>query len=230
MNSVTIASAVIVAVGTLFDIIGLDCINSGHLFFASQYIPMPDYNHLTSHRVHGSRRRFIKASLLSLPTAVAAPAVIGTARAATAPRDLKFYHTHTGEKLSVEYHDVKEQVSGALQEVNQFLRDFRTGEVHPIDPGLLVLLCDLKDKTGCSGRYEVISGYRSPKTNAQLRNNSSGVAKKSLHMKGKAIDIRLTGFDTKKLQEASKTLAMGGVGYYQKSDFVHVDTGRVRFW
>ncbi|MGH8199125.1 MAG: YcbK family protein [Steroidobacteraceae bacterium] len=114
--------------------------------------------------------------------------------------------------------------------MNHFLRDFRTGEVHPIDPGVLDVLFDLKTRTGCDESFHVISGYRSPRTNAMLRRRSTGVAAHSLHMRGQAIDVRLPGIPTKHLQELALALRRTGVGYYPKSDFVHLDAGRVRFW
>lgn len=150
--------------------------------------------------------------------------------AAARPRELKFYHLHTGEKLSVEYHDGHSYQMDALAEVNRYLRDFRTGEVHDIDPQLLDALHDLRDSVGKNGTFEIISGYRSPKTNAALRERSKRVAKRSLHMQGKAMDVRLPGVDTLTLRRAAMDLRRGGVGYYAKSNFVHIDTGRVRFW
>jgi uncharacterized protein YcbK (DUF882 family) len=118
----------------------------------------------------------------------------------------------------------------ALEEINYYLRDFRTGDIHPIDPKLLDTLCAIRNKFGGKGRFEVISGYRSPRTNQSLRGKSSGVAKRSLHMKGKAIDVRLTGVQTNKIRQNAINMQCGGVGFYAKSDFVHLDTGRVRFW
>ena len=118
----------------------------------------------------------------------------------------------------------------ALARVNHFLRDFRTGEVHEIDPGLLDILYEVYVAVGGSGVFEVISGYRSPETNEMLRKQRQGIASGSLHQKGLAIDVRLTGVDTEKLRDAALDLARGGVGYYRDSNFVHLDTGRVRRW
>ena len=118
-----------------------------------------------------------------------------------------------------------------MAEVNRVLRDYRTGEVHPIEPKLLDLLHTLNQDMDCGGTaFEVISGYRSPKTNAALHERSNGVASKSLHMQGMAIDIRLAGCDLKRLHDAAQSMRVGGVGYYPSLDFVHVDTGRVRYW
>ena len=145
-------------------------------------------------------------------------------------RELAFYHTHTGKNLSIIYHDGQSHLNSALHEINQFLSDFRTGEVYPIDPRLLDALYLLQQKSGVENNFEVISGYRSPKTNAKLRHKSNGVAKRSLHMQGKAIDIRLKGFNTKSLRDTAIAMKVGGVGYYRSSDFIHIDTGRVRYW
>jgi uncharacterized protein YcbK (DUF882 family) len=141
--------------------------------------------------------------------------------------NLSFYHTHTGETLKV---NLKEISGQALHKVHHFLRDFRTGEIHPIDPQLLSILGHIKKRSGSTGTFEVISGYRSPKTNKMLSTASKGVAKKSLHMGGRAIDVRLTDLRTRDLRDIACSLKQGGVGYYPKSDFVHIDTGRVRSW
>ena len=114
--------------------------------------------------------------------------------------------------------------------VNILLRDFRTGESHRIDPTLLDILYDLQVLADRDAHYEVISGYRSPQTNAMLHQLSSGVAEHSQHILGKAIDVRLSGFSTRTLSEHARSLSRGGVGFYANSDFVHVDTGRIRYW
>jgi uncharacterized protein YcbK (DUF882 family) len=176
------------------------------------------------------RRRF----LLQAGAVCGAVAAFGSrpAQALTpaAPRRLRFVHTHTGETLSTEYFDGTNYAGGALTEVNHLLRDFRTGESHAIDPALLDLLYDLQRRADHDAPYEIISGYRSPATNAMLHSRSSGVAEHSQHLLGKAIDVRLGGFATRSLGEHARALARGGVGYYAASDFVHVDTGSVRFW
>ncbi len=146
------------------------------------------------------------------------------------PRDtLSFFHTHTEEILTIPYPLPRNSAHSIMQDVNYFLRDFRTGNVHDIDPELLDILFNIKRRT--DGRtFQVISGYRSPATNRMLRKRSHGVAKYSLHMSGKAIDIRLTGVDTLTVRNCALALKRGGVGYYRKSDFVHVDSGRFRYW
>ena len=151
---------------------------------------------------------------------------------ATDSRELSFYHTHTGKRLSVVYWQDGGYVEPALDDINRFLSDFRTGDIVDIDPALLDLIYDVRDSLGSVGTYQIISAYRSPKTNAMLRGRSasSGVAKQSQHLLGKAIDVRLEGVDTATLRDAAIALQRGGVGYYEASNFVHMDTGRVRRW
>jgi len=145
-------------------------------------------------------------------------------------RSLRLTHTHTGERLAVEYFSGGTYQQDAIATVNHFLRDFRTSEVHAIDPDLLDLLHGVTDLTGSTQPFQVISGYRSPATNDMLRHRSEGVASGSLHMKGQAIDIRLGDVPLATLRKAALAVRRGGVGYYPASDFVHVDTGRVRTW
>jgi uncharacterized protein YcbK (DUF882 family) len=152
------------------------------------------------------------------------------AAGASPPRTLAFDHLHTGERLNVAYFDAGRYVPDALAAVDRLLRDFRTGDVGPIDPALLDLLHTLRARTGSARPFQIISGYRSPATNAALRRRSSGVAGGSLHMHGKAVDIRLADVPLGALRDAALALRTGGVGYYPGSDFVHVDTGRVRAW
>ncbi len=145
-------------------------------------------------------------------------------------RDLSFLNLHTGERLKVTYWANGDFVAESLSEINHLLRDFRTGDTHRIDPRLLDILYGVREQLGTHKEFHIISGYRSPKTNHLLRTRSHGVAKHSLHMQGKAIDIRVPGYDIHRLQRAAKSLKAGGVGLYTKSNFVHVDTGRVRYW
>ena len=145
-------------------------------------------------------------------------------------RRLAFYHTHTGETLDIVYSERGIYVPDALAEIHHLFRDFRTGDVHPIDPGLLDVLHDVQHATGSSGHFEIISAYRSPATNRMLASRSHGVADHSLHLQGQAIDVRLPGVRTVDLRTAGLRLGSGGVGYYPESDFVHLDTGRVRSW
>jgi len=160
----------------------------------------------------------------------AAPVSVSASLGLAPTRALRFAHTHTGERLAVEYFSRGDYLPDALSTVNYFLRDFRTGDVHDIDAGLLDLLHQLHAVTGSAKPFQVISGYRSPVTNQRLRQKSEGVAAGSLHMQGQAIDIRLADIPLPKLRNAARTARRGGVGFYPASDFVHVDTGRVRTW
>lgn len=170
-----------------------------------------------------SRRRFVAAlGATALPSVAAA--------AQDAPHVLRFEHLHTGEKLDVEYFSGGAYLPDALGSVNRLLRDFRSGEVAEIDVGLLDLLYRLALRIGARQPFQVISAYRSPATNRALRSRSSGVAEGSLHMRGQAIDIRVASVPLPVLRAAAWSLQSGGVGYYAASDFVHVDTGRVRAW
>lgn len=172
--------------------------------------------------------RLAPGSLLSLALAVlmlpAEPIL------AVDERSLSFYHTHTQKTLEVTYQRNGEFIESALSEINGFLFDFRTGDATTIDPDLVDLIYEVREATGSAGTFEVISAYRSPKTNAQLRSKSSGVAKNSQHLLGKAIDVRLRGVELTTLRDAALAMQAGGVGYYEKSNFVHIDTGRVRRW
>ena len=167
-----------------------------------------------------------------LGAALALLATISQGSATTDERELSFYHTHTGKRLEVVYWRDGDYNPEALEEINHFLSDFRTGDMAEIDPALLDVIHDVRASLGSDGTYQVISAYRSPKTNEMLRgrSTSSGVAKKSQHLLGKAIDVRLEGVPTAKLRDAAIKLQRGGVGYYADSDFVHMDTGRVRRW
>lgn len=148
----------------------------------------------------------------------------------TRERSLAFYNLHTGESLKTTFCIGHQFLPDSLREVNHLLRDHRTGEACDISPKLLVLLHDLQKLLGNRHPFHVVSGYRSPATNNLLRQHSDGVAKKSLHMQGKAIDIRLPGTQLGKLHRGAVSLKRGGVGLYSQSDFVHLDVGRVRYW
>jgi uncharacterized protein YcbK (DUF882 family) len=174
-----------------------------------------------------SRRAFLGTVVASVPFIAVYPPVVA---AAASSRALHFTHTHTGERLAIEYFSGGAYLPDALATVNHFLRDFRTGDIHRIDPELLDLLHGLAVATDTSEPFHVISGYRSPATNDMLRHRTEGVAAGSLHMVGQAIDIRLSDVPLAKLRQAALNARRGGVGYYPASDFVHVDTGRVRMW
>jgi uncharacterized protein YcbK (DUF882 family) len=145
-------------------------------------------------------------------------------------RSLSFVHTHTGERLTSVYFQGGHYRDTELAKINYLLRDFRTGEIHPIEPAVLDILADLRTLADRAAPYEVISGFRSAQTNAALRRRSSAVAEHSLHMQGRAIDVRLEGFATARLHELALGMRRGGVGFYPASDFLHLDDGRVRAW
>jgi len=166
--------------------------------------------------------------IVSSPASPAAPAV--HTRTSKAVKRLAVLNLHTDERCDVVYRENGVCIDEAAQQLDRVLRDFRTGEVHPIDRELFDLLADLHDRVDGNGPFHVISGYRSPKTNAMLNKKSSGVATRSLHMDGKAIDIRLPGRALTSVRDTALAMKRGGVGYYARSDFVHVDTGRVRRW
>jgi uncharacterized protein YcbK (DUF882 family) len=209
--------------------------------------------HRTGHvsRTDGLRRRTFlgigaaAAASVLLPTRVlgegstvpaglipeTAPPAPVPAAAKPIERTLSFFNTHTSERLSVAYCCDGEYQPDALKQINHILRDHRANEIKPIDPKLLDLLHELGGVLETDQPFHVISGYRSPNTNGMLRaNGGGGVATGSLHMVGKAIDIRIPGVKLDHLRASARALKLGGVGFYPASNFVHVDTGRVRFW
>jgi uncharacterized protein YcbK (DUF882 family) len=147
-----------------------------------------------------------------------------------ASRSLSFYNTHTNESLEVCYYKNDRYDPYALSQINFILRDHRTGDIRPIARELLDLLTIVASQAKTQNTFHVISGYRSPATNAMLHSMSRGVARKSLHMFGKAIDIRVPNYSTLTLRDLCLSLHQGGVGYYSKSDFLHLDIGPVRYW
>lgn len=185
---------------------------------------MPADGHLT-------RRRFLQLGALLAAGLVLPPSLQAVPRPdERGERHLKFFNTHTQERLEVCYLRDGHYHSEAIEAVNNILRDHRTNEVHPIDLRLLDLLHTIRTKAGQDSCLHIISGYRSPATNTELRRRNRGVAKRSLHMLGHAVDIRIPGVRTTKLRKIAMGLNQGGVGYYRKSDFVHVDIGPVRVW
>ncbi len=176
--------------------------------------------------VDPTRRLLLRASVAGSVLAVTPLSRVW----ATSERSLTLHNLHTGERVSQPYWMNGNYLPDGLSAINTVLRDHRSGEVYPIDPGLLDMLSALQDGVASQREFEVISGYRSPATNAKLQANSSGVAKRSLHMQGRAIDIRLPGTRLKHLHRAAREMKAGGVGLYTGSNFIHVDTGRVRYW
>jgi uncharacterized protein YcbK (DUF882 family) len=154
------------------------------------------------------------------------------AEAAAGPRtcSLELKNLHTGEVLKVTFDRDAGPDAAALAQLQHLLRDYRVDEEHAMDPALYGLLCDLANAAGYPARYEVISGYRSPRTNKKLHDAGHQVAEHSQHMEGHAIDVRLVGCELAKFRDTALQARRGGVGYYPSSNFVHVDTGRVRTW
>ena len=151
-------------------------------------------------------------------------------RLSTPERRLSFYNTHTDEKLEVCYYAQSQYRPNALKKISYIFRDHYSGKIKPIHKDLIDFLHTISDTIGDGVQFHIISGYRSPETNAMLRRKTRAVAKNSLHMQGKAADIRIPDYDTKRLSHICLKMQAGGVGYYPKSDFVHVDTGTVRCW
>lgn len=188
-----------------------------------------------------NRRRFLIASTqLALGLCLVSPGELVAKYTTSRPsellakkkklsRPITLVHTHTQETFRLRYLG-KSCPTTVKRGLYSFLRDHRTGDVHPIDFRLMDILHTIQRELGSKGVYEVISGYRSPKTNALLRGRSGGVAKHSLHLKGQAIDVRLSDVSTRHLRDVAVSLRAGGVGYYAQSDFVHIDTGNIRIW
>lgn len=172
-------------------------------------------------------RQGVAAAMVLLHPALARPA---PAAGAAGPARLAFYNTHTDERLDVVYREADGYVPAALAAIARVLRDHRNDAVMPIDPRLLEQLSRIGTMLDTTEPFHVISGYRSPETNARLAAAGDGVARHSLHLEGRAIDIRLPGRPLAELHRAALTLRAGGVGRYSASNFVHIDTGRVRAW
>ncbi len=181
------------------------------------------------------RRSFLKssvviASALSMPALARAANGANAAAAAPGERVLRLYNTHTGESVKSVFWAEGNFIPDSLAEINKLLRDHRSNTIAPIDPALLVLLERVSAQFGNQKLMHVISGYRSPESNKKLAAASGGVAKHSMHLEGKAIDIRMPGQDLASLHKAAMNAKGGGVGYYPDSQFVHMDTGRPRHW
>ncbi|HET8732313.1 MAG TPA: DUF882 domain-containing protein [Anaeromyxobacteraceae bacterium] len=177
-----------------------------------------------------TRRRFLLGAGAAATAALLAPRLALAGLGTSGERAVSFLHTHTGERLALAYWDDGHYLEEGMSRIETFLRDFRTGERHPIDPALLDQLHALRVATGSRAPFQVISGYRSSATNEALRAGGGGQARHSLHMEGRAIDVRLADVRSSALRDAALDLALGGVGYYPSQDFVHVDTGRPRRW
>ncbi|MDR9500399.1 MAG: YcbK family protein [Desulfurivibrionaceae bacterium] len=181
-------------------------------------------------RLVGRRRLLKLGAVATVGALLHHPLAVKAGRLLEPSRQLNLFNTHTGETLSTEYYSDGRYSREALQAINHILRDFRTGEVKPIDIHLLDLVHTITTKVKSGAPVHIISGYRSPQTNRSLARASNGVASRSLHMDGMAMDLRIPGCDLTALHKVARAMAAGGVGYYQESNFVHIDTGRVRFW
>ncbi|MEX2482095.1 MAG: DUF882 domain-containing protein [Gammaproteobacteria bacterium] len=182
-------------------------------------------HHETPRSARVNRRRLLQLGLAcAMTSALPAWAKVPQTRA------LAFDHLHTGEQLEIIYFEQGQYDDGALAAINRLLRDFRTGDVHPIRTELLDQLSLVHAAAGSDAPFQIISAYRSAKTNGMLQRKSSGVASRSLHMDGMAIDVRLPDVKTHHLRDVAADLRLGGVGYYAQSNFVHLDIGRPRQW
>ena len=182
-------------------------------------------------RIRLSRRGFIKfGSLAALVFLSPSPGFAAARKYSSPKKSLRFYNTHTEETLETVFWANGKYLQTALSDINYILRDHRTGEIKCIDPKLLDLLHAVNRRVRAEESFHIISGYRSPDTNAQLRACTRGIAKNSLHIQGQAIDIRVPGCSLPTLRNAAMSLKKGGVGYYPHSDFIHVDVGPVRYW
>lgn len=186
-----------------------------------------------SNEVFLTRREIIKATMWGMIGSAILPG-LANATAMKMPDaggfDISFQNQHTGESFKGTYRAGDRYLPDAFEEINYVLRDFRTNEVFPIDPRAIDIIYMVRKKAERNEPLEVLSGYRSPGTNARLSRASTGVAKHSLHLTGQAIDFRLPGFSTRNLQRLAVNLRAGGVGYYKSSNFLHIDTGQVRNW
>ena len=167
------------------------------------------------------------AAMLALPVL---DLQASAADSAESRRRLELTNLHGGEKLTVTFHNQRDIAPDTLAAMRHLLRDYRVNEEHDIDFGLFMQLTDLARECGVPAKYEVISGYRSPATNAKLRAAGHAVAEKSQHMEGHAIDVRLKDCPLARLRELALAAKRGGVGFYPRSNFIHIDTGRVRSW
>jgi uncharacterized protein YcbK (DUF882 family) len=177
------------------------------------------------------RRRFLSIGLTTAASALFR--LQGLAAASNIfeeDRSLLLFNAHTEEFANITYWSGGDYISKALDEINHIFRDHYDGSIKPIDKRLLDLLFFTREKLESSEPFHLVSGYRSPKTNAILRKKNRSVAKRSLHMDGMAADIRLPGQRLRDLRRAARSFKAGGVGYYPHSRFVHVDVGEVRYW
>jgi uncharacterized protein YcbK (DUF882 family) len=180
--------------------------------------------------VVASRRSFLKAAASVSLLTLSGTGVLNAAAKCPPRKVLDLKNIHTGDKLRLTYFERGLYIDDALQEISYLMRDYHTGDMHPIDPALLDLLYDLKLELGLDKSFLVSSGYRSPRTNARLRKRNRNVSPHSLHMQGRAIDLHVEGLETRRIRNAALALRRGGVGYSRRANFVHLDTGNFRTW
>jgi len=197
-------------------------------------LPERIHDHILDQNI--DRRRFI-SNFIRVTGIAAAAATLAPAASALAmltapatPRRLKFYNLHTSERLDIVYFEKGRYIPQALSEIDFILRDYRQNVVKPIAPALLDLVAAIRHRLHSDAEVAIISGYRTPQTNAMLAARSDGVAHHSLHMDGLALDWRVPGRTLEQLHRVALAMRGGGVGYYPVSDFVHTDVGRVRYW
>lgn len=188
-------------------------------------------NNSAAELYQADRRSFLKAGIASAAVlGFWLPSLGHAAAPAAAGREINLLNQHTGEKFSGEYWYNGKYLPDAFGEIKNLMRDHRSNEKFPIDPRLMDILYVLNHRIGNKTPFNVISGYRCPTTNAMLRRTTEGVARNSLHMTGQAVDLRLPGTRLDTVRNMAQEMKSGGVGYYPDSDFVHIDTGRVRTW
>ncbi len=208
------------AYGSLLMLGGIDVVNAKATASHTAHVSHKKHIHDTLHHHFSSKKSSHRIDTHTKLVRNASPS----------HKVLALHNTHTGDRLKLTYFEQGSYVKDALHEINHLFRDYHDGSIHPIDPALLDQLYYLKHTLDIRKPFHIISGYRSPTTNANLRRHSSGVAKNSLHMQGRAIDIRLEGIDSRRIRNAALAMQRGGVGYYSRSNFVHLDTGSVRSW
>ena len=177
-----------------------------------------------------SRRGFLKTLAMGSMVAAGKSTIANAAFSGFAYKKLSMEHQHTGAKLDVVYYEQGRYLNDALAEINFFLRDYHNNQIHKFDSALLDQLHDVKLLLGMKKPFIVVSGYRSPSTNENLRKHNNGVARNSLHMEGRAVDIRIERLGVRTVRDAALSLRRGGVGYYPSKNFVHLDTGEPRTW
>ena len=189
-------------------------------------------NYSEHHYQHSGRRHSIiqPAPREPLYEAEQEPYFFGNTGRLSTYRSLAIQNPHTGDKLNLTYFEKGRYLNDALEEISYLLRDYRTGDVHPIDPELLDQLHNLKQMLGLYQPFDIVCGYRSPLTNALLHAEHSGVANNSFHMSGRAVDVRIERFGLRRIHNAALAMHSGGVGYYPESNFIHLDTGTFRTW